>query len=63
MIVCAGKTGQLAADYSIRTSSEVMMGEVDYITKHYVKDMTPWPREDFLKPLTVNNLLTNKCFY
>lgn len=56
MIVCTGKTGQLAADYSIRTSSEVMMGEVHDITKHCVKDMTPWPREHFLKPLTVNNL-------
>lgn len=60
MTVFTGKTGQLVADYSIRTPSEVM---IDYITKHYVKDMTPWPREHFLKPLTVNNLLANNCFY
>lgn len=60
MTVCTGKTGQLVADYSIRTSSAVI---IDYITKHKVKDITPWPREHFLKPLTVNNLFANNCLY
>lgn len=31
---------QLAADYGIRTSSEVRLGEARCITKHCVKDMT-----------------------
>lgn len=39
------------------------MGEAHDTTKHRVKDMTPWPREHFLKPLSVNNLQTNNCFY